>query len=253
MSEDRKSNHLDWVLHPFLKFKILGDRLMRQLTTHLLPSAIHRRLFQTAVRVPPLNWNIGVIAAFLAALAHLMSFAFSPTFLTNGNKPYVVFVTECAVIVWFALGRFYVPNPFAPGIIVATESRTKVSLHLAGKIPRIGELKAALVSTIRLCRSVGIDSIELRSPIFGRPEKERIWLVSLTRLVRNLAPNAEVVVVDRYPMSDGLSKQYRLANRSHTRHAILTESGFAATRIQIRNFGIAQKETDAEPLLCSNR
>lgn len=177
-------------------------RPYRKLAAYLASLPLHAKAFRFVAKIGPVAW--------LGALPILGGFG-SAWVAWNVNDPAMQAVL-CAVgmafFLWLTLFWFVVPDASNPGILCNVKPGRALSAHLEGDMSAI-DLGKGAESALELAREIGAKNLDLYSPLFGRPEKERIWLNWLQNQVRRLAPGARVEVLHRRPLSRYVSFAYR--------------------------------------------
>lgn len=177
-------------------------RPYRKLFANMAALPYHATMFRLVAKVGPVVWLGSLMAGNLASGLWVLDN------VKSDAATAVCGVLGVSAFLWLASFWFVAPAPGNPGVLCNTKPGRVLSAHLEGEMSGI-DLKKGAESTLNLARSVGAKRIDLYSPLFGRPEKEKVWLNWFKGELARLAPGAVVTVTHRKPLSRYVSFAYR--------------------------------------------
>lgn len=201
-------------------------RPYRKLSAYLVSLPYHAKAFTLVAKIGPVAWLtslpiLGVVGSSWVAWH-----------VTNTTLQATIGVVGIAFFLWLSLFWFVAPDADNPGILFNLKPGRVLSAHLEGDMSGI-DLGRGAESAIALARRIGAKQLDLYSPLFGRAEKEKVWLYWLQRQVERLAPGATVEVVHRRPLNWYVSFAYRCQYGEDARASMLNG------RVQAACFRIA--------------
>lgn len=189
-------------------------RPYRKFSAYLASLPYHAVAFRMVAKIGPVAWLTALTISGAIGLHYL---AWN---VTNTTVQAAVGTVGAAVFLWMSLFWFVAPDASNPGILLNLKPGRVLSAHLEGDMSGI-DLGKGAESAIAVARKVGAKQLDLYSPLFGRAEKEAVWLHWLERQVDRLAPGATVEVAHRKPLSWYVSFAYRCQYGANARATIV--------------------------------
>lgn len=200
----------------------------RKFAGYLISLPFHAKAFRLVAKIGPIPWlfSLPVLTVIVSLLV--------ASYVTNTTVQSVLGAVSMAFFLWLSLFWFVAPDASNPGVWLNLKPGRVLSLHLEGDMSGI-DLGKGAESAIALARRVGAKQLDLYSPLFGRAEKETVWLHWSQRQVDRLAPSATVEVAHRRPLSWYVSFAYRCQYGENAR-ANIVDGRVQAACIRITGF-----------------
>lgn len=207
--------------------------LMDKLLPYIAAKRLHLKLFLFVAHFNPIVWGCTIM---------LLLFICGVKLLDGSYGWYILFfmsiITFCMApfALWLIWGCYCVPYKKAINVVCSIHSKRTLAVHLGRSMPPGRTFLKAALASVSLARKIKFSRIELRSPIFGDPDREIAWVKWISKSVQYEAPNAVVRVVDRDPLNRYMTKRYLQKYGEKPRSSFTEDNRLRAARIFIENF-----------------
>lgn len=174
----------------------------RQLSAYLTSLSFHAYGFRFVAKIGPAVWLVLIPLLFAVYGVWIWDGVAS-----TGLKVACI-APGMAVAYWLTLFWCVTPDPSNPGILCNVKPGRVMSVHLERDVSKI-DFEKGTSSALVLAREIGARHIDLYSPLFGRAEKEKVWLNKLHNHIKRLAPGATLDVAHRDPLNRYVAFAYR--------------------------------------------
>lgn len=191
----------------------LVARPFRKLSVYVASLSFHARMFRLVAKTGPVAW----LASLL--VLEIFSYCWVHENIADPTLQIALYGVGLCLLLWLSLCWCVVPDADNRGILCNIKPGRALSAHIEGNMSAI-DLPKGCASTLNLARQIGAKQINLYSPLFGKPEKERIWLSWFEKELGRLAPGAIVEVAHRKPISRYVALTYRCLYGENARDSV---------------------------------
>ncbi len=200
--------------------------------TPLLLSRVHGRLFLFASRWNPVIWTLSTFGILVSALVYHLAGKYGQAQTRAWLEGMLIFGPAA---LWASLAVWIVPDHNNKTVVCAIGPGRVLGAHLHGSITSVHDLEAAALSIISQARRIKYSRVRLYSPLFGREEKEQVWVGWLSKVLATSCPNVRISIAHRQPFNRYITWRY-LADFGFNKHVVIENGKAKAACIEISGF-----------------